>query len=146
MAPAQVPPIVPDAPKYYDVHHIDEMYVRRRGEFLVGIHEGHLVAMGGIQQTTPERAAVLRVRVHRDHQRRSFGRAIMQALEARAAELGYTTLHLDTTVTRVPAQELYQSLGYREVGRLDDNPDWICILYERRLAEGNHAREDDDAR
>jgi len=60
--------------------------------------------------------------------------------------LGYTTLHLDTTVTRVPAQKLYQSLGYREVGRLDDNPDWICILYEKRFTEGNHAREGGDAR
>ncbi len=109
------------------------MYFQRNGEFLVGFHAGRLVAMGGIQRTTPERAAVLRVRVHRHHQRRGFGRAIMRALETRAVELGYTTLHLDTTVTRVAAQKLYQSLSYREVGRLDDNPDWICILYEKRL-------------
>lgn len=133
----QAPPIRLDEPRYYDIHHIDEMYIRRHGEFLVGLHEGRLVAMGGIQRTTPDRAAVPRVRVHRDVQRRGFGRAIMQALETRAVELGYTTLHLDTTVTRVAAQKLYQSLGYREVGRLDDNPDCICILYEKRLDVGD---------
>jgi len=83
----QAPPIRLDEPRYHDIHHIDEMYFQRNGEFLVGIHEGRLVAMGGIQRTTPERAAVLRMRVHRDHQRRGFGRAIMQALEARAIEL-----------------------------------------------------------
>ncbi len=134
LAPDHVPPIDPDDPANRDILRIDDVYLRRGGEFLVGLRDGHIVAMGGIQRTAPDRAVVLRVRVHRDHQRFGYGRAIMQALEERAAALGYATLHLDTTVARVPAQRLYQGLGYRDVGRVTPSPDWECILYEKDIA------------
>ena len=133
LAPDRVPPVNPDDPANRDILRIDDLYLRRGGAFLVGLRDGHLMAMGGIQRTTPGRAVVLRVRVHRDYQRCGYGRAIMQALEERAAALGYATLHLDTTVTRVPAQRLYQGLGYREVGRVAPSPNWECILYENGL-------------
>jgi len=138
LAPDRVPPVNPDDPANRDILRIDDLYLRRGGAFLVGLRDGHLVAMGGIQRTTSGHAVVLRVRVHRDYQRCGYGRAIMQALEERAAALGYATLHLDTTVTRVPAQRLYQGLGYREVGRVAPSPNWECILYEKdikRLSE-----------
>lgn len=133
LTPDRVPPIDPGDPANRDILHIDDAYLRCGGEFIVGLRDGHIVAMGGIQRTAPDRAVVLRVRVHHDYQRRGYGRAIMRALEDRAAALGYTTLHLDTTVTRVPAQRLYQSLGYREVGRMTPSPDWECILFEKDI-------------
>ncbi len=134
LAPERVPPIDPDDPANRDLLRIDDAYLRPGGEFLVGLYDGRIVAMGGIQRTAPDRAVVLRVRVHRDYQRRGYGRAVMQALEERAVVLGYTTLHLDTTVARVPAQHLYQGLGYREVGRVVPSPDWECILFEKDIA------------
>ena len=41
----------------------------------------------------------------------------MEALEARARELGYTTLHLDTSRLQIVAQNLYRKNGFKEVGR-----------------------------
>ncbi len=134
LTPAQVPPPKPDDPDYGDFQHIDAVYLQRGGEFLVGLHEGRIVAMGAIERTTAERVAVKRMRVHRDYQRRGFGRAIMQVLEARAVELGYSTLHLDTTVDRIPARQLYLNCGFDEVGRPILGGRWECVLYEKRIA------------
>ena len=143
LTPAQVPPPKPDDPDYGDFQHIDALYLQRGGEVLVGLYEGRIVAMGAIERTTAERAAVKRMRVHRDYQRRGFGRAIMQALEARAVELGYSTLHLDTTVDRVPARQLYLNSGFHETGRTVLGGRWECVLYEKRIApqEDYHGTE-----
>jgi GNAT superfamily N-acetyltransferase len=129
----EVPPARADDPDYGDFHRIEAVYLRPRGEFLVGIHEGQIVAIGALQQTSPKRAEVKRMRVHRDHQPRRYGRAILAALETRAVELGYTTLHLDTTVDRMPARRWYLDASYREVGRSVDG----LVYYEKQI-EGGH--------
>jgi RimJ/RimL family protein N-acetyltransferase len=59
---------------------------------------------------------------------------MLDALERRARELSFRTLHLDTTVSQIPAQQLYLKNGFQEVGRvrlggLD------CILYEKDISE-----------
>ena len=125
----EVPPARADDPDYGDFHRIDAVYLRPGGEFLVGIHEGQIVAIGALQQTAPERAEVKRMRVHRDYQRRGFGRAILDALETRAVELGHTTLHLDTTIDRLPARRLYLDAGYREVERSAEG----LVYYEKQI-------------
>jgi GNAT superfamily N-acetyltransferase len=74
------------------------------------------------------------IRVDLLFQRQGFGRAILRGLEARARELGYGTLRLDPTVKQVPAQLLYESSGYRDVGRETDRAGQGIILFEKKLA------------
>jgi ribosomal protein S18 acetylase RimI-like enzyme len=62
-------------------------------------------------------AEVERIHVHPAFQRRGFARLILIRLEDRARELGYRRLQLHTTVIQTAAQRLYQSAGYRQVGR-----------------------------
>ena len=50
-------------------------------------------------------------------QRRGFGRTILARLEHCASELGCRRLRLDTPVVMTAAQRLYDSAGYRRVGR-----------------------------
>ena len=100
-----------------DLHHVRDIYLNSGGEFLVGVHDQKVVAMGALKRTSTDRAEVKRMRVHPDFQHRGFGRAILQRLEPRATGLGYTSLHLDTTVQQIPAQQLYVQNGYSEVGR-----------------------------
>ncbi len=123
-----IPPAAADDPHYGDFHRIDEVYLRTGGEFFVGIHEGQVVAIGALQRTSAAHAEIKRMRVHRDYQRRGFGRAILAALERQAIQLGYTTLHLDTTADREPAQRLYLSAGYHEIGRSVN-----LIFYEKHV-------------
>jgi ribosomal protein S18 acetylase RimI-like enzyme len=115
-----------------DVYAIEETYLNNRGEFLIGEWDGAFVAMGALRRTTPERAEIKRMRVLSDYQGRGLGQIILTELEARAHALGYTTLHLDTSILQLPAQRLYEKNGYREVGR-DVYNGLEVILYEKDL-------------
>ena len=70
------------------------------------------------------------MRVRPDLQKRGYGQCLLDALHRRAAELGYSTLHLDTTVQQRVAQHFYIKNGYREVRRGSIGP-FECIFYER---------------
>lgn len=95
-----------------DLHDVNGAYLSAGGEFLVGLIDGELVAMGALHITSDERAEIKRMRVHPEFQRQGFGRAILQALEQCAAKLGYSVVHLDTTVGQIAAQGLYEQSGY----------------------------------
>ena len=115
-----------------DLDQIDTVYLTNGGEFLVGTLHGRIVAMGALMRTDGERAQIRRMRVHPDFQRRGFGQAIFTALEKRAGELGYSVLHLDTTVLQVAAQGFYAKNGFKEVRR-GKLAGFDCIFYEKQL-------------
>ena len=117
-----------------DVYAIEETYLNNRGEFLIGEWDGLFVAMGALRRTSPERAEIKRMRVLPAYQGRGLGQIILSELEARARAMGYTTLHLDTSVVQLPARKLYEKNGFREVGR-DRYQGLEVILYEKRLEE-----------
>ncbi len=100
-----------------DLKKIEEVYHNNGGCFLVGVVEGHIVAMGALKRTDTERAEIKRIRVHPDFQGRGFGSAVLERLEAEARKLGYRALHLDTTIRQTAARRLYAKYGYRETGR-----------------------------
>jgi ribosomal protein S18 acetylase RimI-like enzyme len=118
---------------YTDLHQIEQVYLNNRGEFLVGIHEGRLVAMGAVKQTTDERAEVKRMRVHPEFQGRGFGQMMLTALEARAVELGYTTLHLDTSSGQDAAIGLYRKNGYRPLAGTKEVQGLTLLFFEKSL-------------
>lgn len=97
-----------------DLHRIEEVY---GGEFMVGVIDDRIGAMGALRRTTEERAAIKRMRVHPDHQGKGYGQAMLTYLEGRARALGYKTLHLSTTDRQQAAQGLYLKNGYREIAR-----------------------------
>ena len=113
-----------------DLDDIEGVYLESGGEFLVGILEGEVIAMGAIKRVSPDAAEVKRMRVRPGLQGRGYGQAMLDSLHRRAARIGYTTLHLDTTVQQRAARGLYLKNGYREVGRGSVGP-FDCIYYER---------------
>ena len=113
-----------------DLDEIEGVYLESGGEFLVGILEGEVVAMGAIKRVSPDVAEVKRMRVRPALQGHGYGQAMLDALHRRAAGLGYSTLHLDTTVQPRVARRLYLKNGYREVGRGSIGP-FECVFYER---------------
>jgi GNAT superfamily N-acetyltransferase len=73
----------------------------------------------------PHRGDVAKLIVHRRARRRGIGRALMEALEARAAAAGFTLLLLDT-VRGHAAERLYAAMGWQRVGVVPNfalNPD-----------------------
>jgi GNAT superfamily N-acetyltransferase len=118
---------------YEDILHIEEVYLHNSGEYLVGEYDGQVVVMGALKRTTAERAEVRRMRVAPEYQGHGFGQAMLEAIEQRAKELGYATLHLDTGVKMVAAQGLYRKNGYREISR-GNIADVEVIFFEKSIA------------
>ncbi|MCO5974182.1 GNAT family N-acetyltransferase [Actinoallomurus soli] len=104
---------------YYDddFARIDEIYLRDRGEFLVGEVRGEVAALGGLRRVDDVTAEMVRLRVRPDLQGRGYGRVLVTVLQQRAAELGYRVLRADTTVRQRAALALYRAFAWREVDR-----------------------------
>jgi len=115
-----------------DLRDIEKVYLHAGGDFLVGECDGAVVAMGALRRTGPDRAEIRRMRVSGAHQRRGFGRQLLEALERRALALGCTVVHLDTTSGQAAARRFYESAGYHEVGRGSEGR-FEVIFYEKRL-------------
>lgn len=122
-----------------DLHAIRRVYLDQGGEFIVGLVRDELVAMGGLRRTGPESAEIKRLRVAPHLQRLGFGRRVLQHLETRAAELGYTHLLLDTTAGQLAAQALYRSHGYRETAR-EQRDRFELVFYEKNLVRDDSTR------
>ena len=115
-----------------DLHAIRRVYLQQRGEFIVGLLDDELVAMGALLCTGPQRAEIKRMRVAPHVQGRGFGRRILERLETRATERGYTHLHLDTTAQQLAAKALYRSHRYRETAR-EARDRFELIFFEKSL-------------
>ena len=107
-----------------DLHRIEAVYISPGGEFFVGTSSGRIVAMGALLRHSANQASIRRMRVHPDVQRKGLGRQMLSALEQRAAELGFRTLILETTVQQVPAIQLYSRSGYEEVLSVTGLGEW----------------------
>jgi ribosomal protein S18 acetylase RimI-like enzyme len=102
-----------------DLRDVDAAFVQTGGCFLVGVLEGEVVAMGGLLKISEARAEIVRMRVHPHFQRRGFGQAILQALEATAQNRGLRQLMLETPAEQLPAQRLYLKHGFCELRRAE---------------------------
>ena len=115
-----------------DLATIPATYLDAGGEFLGGVEDGRIVAMGALRPRDGVRAEIKRMRVHPSVQRTGLGRRMLRRLERRATELGYRTIALDTTTDQRGAQALYFSEGYAETGRGRAGP-FELILFEKNL-------------
>jgi ribosomal protein S18 acetylase RimI-like enzyme len=118
-----------------DIRHIIEHYYHKGGEFLLGEYQGKLVAMGAFRKTGPQEAEIKRIRTHPDWQGRGFGQTIFTALEQRAREMGYTRLHLETSLLMIPAQKFYIKNGFIETHRGLVHLGQPAIFYEKYLLD-----------
>lgn len=124
--------LIEDPAFYVDLLDIEGVYLEGDGEFLVGVCEGQVVAMGGLMETSPGRAEIKRMRVAPAFRRRGFAQKILDVLHHRATELGYKTLHLDTGINHSAARDFYEANGYHETRRGLMGP-VECVFYEKSV-------------
>lgn len=115
-----------------DFNDIENHYLNNGGEFIVGTIDNRIVCMGALRKKSETMAEIKRMRIHPDYQRKGLGQLILDRLEERARQLGYTELCLDTTTKQVPAQKLYEKNGYIEVNR-DLFMGFEVICYEKKI-------------
>ena len=116
-----------------DFDDIEGIYLANRGEFIVGIIDGKIIAMGGLRKKTDDIVELRRMQVDPAFQRKGYGQIILDFLEKRAKELGYKIIELDTSIRQVSAQRFYEKNGYRVIRR--ETEGWIveAIFYQKEL-------------
>lgn len=104
------------------------------GAFLVGEVAGEIVAVGGFRPIDSRTVEIKRMRVDPDHQRNGYGAALLDALEARARDLGFARVVLHTSELLEAATAFYRVHGYREVRR-EPHPvgDFELVHFEKSL-------------
>jgi len=118
--------------------------VEAKARVLLAIVDGDRV-VGGVQlapsgkPNQPHRADVQKLLVLRSARQRGLGKALMDALEARARAAGRWLLTLDTR-SGSAADMLYRRWGWQQLGPIPDyalDPDGTpaaCTFYWKRLA------------
>lgn len=99
-----------------DMEAITGTYLNGRGEFLVGLIDSKIIAMGALRSMTKTIGEIKRLRVHPDYQQQGLGQQILASLEIAARSLGYNQLELDTLEGQVAAIRFFERHGYRRQG------------------------------
>jgi putative acetyltransferase len=100
---------------------------------LVARRDGKAVGCVALKPLPDGRCEMKRLYVRPDARGSGAGRALVEASIARARELGYALMRLDTLPTMDAARALYLSLGFRPVDRYNDNPIDGVLFFELTL-------------
>lgn len=109
----------------------------QRVRFLVARQDGRAVGCGGYAPQGGGAAELKRIFVVAEARGLGIGRALLQALEADAAQTGIRLLRLETGVKSAEALGLYRRFGYRETGPFGAyGPDPLSVFMEKALPGG----------
>jgi len=102
------------------------------GVFLVAWLDDAPGACGAVKplDSDPSIGEIKRMYTRPTARRRGLSRAILEALERRARELGYRRLQLETGTQQPEAMALYESHGWHRIepyGHYRDAPDSVCF-------------------
>lgn len=98
-------------------------YAPPSGRLLVAELDGRLAGAIGMREVAPGVCEMKRLYVREFARGHRVGRALAERLVAEARAAGYRAMRLDTLPERmVPANTLYESLGFREIHAYYPNP------------------------
>jgi GNAT superfamily N-acetyltransferase len=102
------------------------------GVFVVAVAEGTPTGCGGLRRLTSTTGEVKRLFVCRAARGRGVGRALLEALEERALQLGFTRLRLDTGGGDPDVLALFRSANYQPIEDYNSNP-YARYWFEKQL-------------
>ena len=97
-----------------DMAHISK-FLPPTGYLLLAFQGDVPCGIGCMQKIGPETCEIKRMYVAPDARRGGVGRAILDALVARAQSAGYKKIRLDSPEFMTAAHSLYRSCGFREI-------------------------------
>jgi DNA-binding MarR family transcriptional regulator/GNAT superfamily N-acetyltransferase len=92
------------------------------GDLLLARFGGQPAGCGMLKTLAPGRGEILRMWVDRPHRGLGIGARLLEALEARAAQLGHETVRLYTNRSLTEAIAMYRGRGYAEIPRYNSDP------------------------
>ena len=99
------------------------------GAFIVGWIDGEPVCCGGVKRLDEATCEIKKMYVVPAQRGRGVARALLEALEQTAEQLGYTVARLDTGPKQGNARGLYESTGYRQIADFNGNP--VAVFWAR---------------
>jgi ribosomal protein S18 acetylase RimI-like enzyme len=105
-----------------ELNRLPEMYGPPWGCLLLARLDEIFVGCGGVRRLSDGVCEMKRLYVRPVGRGMGVGRTLATGLVRKATALGYTRILLDSLVEMTPAQELYRSLGFREISPYYDNP------------------------
>lgn len=84
--------------------------------WLVAVEDGQVIGYVG-SQAVLDAADVMNVAVAPEHRRKGIARLLMLQLEEEMRQKEVASLTLEVRASNLPAQALYEELGYHQVGR-----------------------------
>jgi GNAT superfamily N-acetyltransferase len=103
------------------------------GAFLLVRAGAEPIGCGGLKRLDDETCEIKRMYLEPAWRGRGLSRGLLEALEKRARELGYTRARLDTGDRQPSARRLYETAGYREIPDYNANP-LARLWFERELS------------
>jgi GNAT superfamily N-acetyltransferase len=100
-----------------DLLAIERIYLDDGGEFLIGLLDDEVVAMGGFKLLSDSTAELKRMRIASQFQGRGYGSQLLRELESLAFQRGFQTLCLETAKARNLTLAFYRKHAYQETGR-----------------------------
>jgi GNAT superfamily N-acetyltransferase len=113
-----------------------DVYRAPLGDFLLLLRDGETIGGGAFMSHDDETVELKRIWTRADLRRQGLARRIVEALEASAAQLGYTRAYLTTGFRQPEATALYLSLGYRPL--FDPAVDWSLyrsLPFEKHIGD-----------
>ena len=100
---------------------------------LVARVDGEVAGCVALKELTDGACEMKRLYVRPEARGSGAGRALVEKSIAKARELGYPVMRLDTLPTMDTARALYLSLGFRPIERYNDNPIEGVLFFELQL-------------
>jgi len=105
-----------------DLENIDQVYMARKGAFLLLKSEGKIIGCIGVSPNCNDYAELKRFYIKRNFHGKGYGKQLIQAAISLAIKNEFSYLRLDTTFKSVSAIHLFKSTGFIEVQRYNYDP------------------------
>ena len=110
-----------------------EMYGPPRGCILLANEDEHYIGAVGLRELEPGVAEMKRMFVLHEYQGKGVGKALTESFVAKAKELGYRSIKLDSIRSLGNALKLYRKFGFVEIGPYRYNPYAEAIYMEYKI-------------
>jgi GNAT superfamily N-acetyltransferase len=109
------------------------MYGPPRGAMLLAREGDAVVGCAGLRELEADVAEMKRMFVPPEHRGRGIGRLLLEAFCAKARELGYKAVRLDTVGRLDVATAMYRRHGFVPIAPYRYNPDPTALFFELKL-------------
>lgn len=117
------------------ISELPDPYIPPKGDILLWRDGEAVVACGALRELEPRVAEIRRIYVRPDYRGTKFGRPFALTLVARARELGYHRLKVDTLPSMQAAIQFYQEVGFRPTAPFWPHPVADALFFERTIQD-----------